>query len=249
MDYAVLLTDLTVPTREQLVAAFEHLPSLTRMDAIRRARQVCGFVAENLAHEDAMALMGGLAEQNLGAAIVPMAELPVLIQPYRLRELRVETGALTVFDVMQRSREVAWLDVQVLALGWVSSIKFERRGVGFHAEYPFADDDQMVVMTETTEREQVTPILEIHLVDEAGGGRSRLVAETDRIMQRRDAGEVAEKVADRYAELLRGLAGYAQTAVVNRGMDGFLGQAEQVKYATRTVFEREIVWLKWLAGL
>lgn len=240
MFWTVVQTDLIAPTTEQLIRAYEAVPSLVAGDAIRTARYSFGVLAENLPTDEAGNLVAALVRQGVPAAAVNPADLPILGQPTHCRRLQWTDHQLMLENAMQRPIEIAWDRLELVAVGDISMIG--HRLVADVQRVAHGQYDHLQVVPASVEYRQSRVILE--LIADQGNLRFQFEEEHmafpdlqgRRLVHRR--GNFIQTVLD--------ILQHAPRAVINRGAAGLSGQPIRIQsYPHPPMFDRENSWLLW----
>ena len=123
MSFAVVQTELTAPTEEQLVQAFAATATLRLVDAREAARHQFGVIAEGLSDQDAQALQVVLAGAGAATRVIDQSELPPLPMPRGIHRIDCLETALQLYDGMGRTISVGWDEVVLIAAGNVEYVK------------------------------------------------------------------------------------------------------------------------------
>ena len=250
MSYAVVQTELTAPTEEQLVQAFEATSSLRAVDAKRLARHQSGIIAEGLSEEDARALQRALTGLGTPAEAIDQADLPLLPLPKSMISISCRTTALEVRDGMSRSQVVDWDDVLLIAVGDVGYVKevVTRTPGTPNINLALAHGGLLPLAVPTppdTERREVPKsqlLLEIHTDSESCRYQARLPGIIFTYLGDRLSSDRMANVRMLLGDLLR----LAPHALINRGASMLTQDPPQTLSSnTRLAFEKELRWLRW----
>jgi hypothetical protein len=249
MPYAVVQTELTAPTEEQLVQAFAATTALTAADARQAARHQYGVIAEGLAEEDARALQQALAGLGLTAAVIDQAELPLLPPAKSIRRVDCLPEALQLYDGMGRMRTIAWDAVLLVAAGNVGYLKevttvapgaphIHVAGIGGQVVYADTDPPER-------ERREVSTsqmVVEIHTTIDPYRYQAKLPGLLFTYL-----GPCLTNDHDTNLRMVLGdLLRLAPQALMNRGASMLTQDPPQsVVYNSRVDFEKELRWLRW----
>jgi len=260
--FSVLQTDPVMPSEAQLVAAFGCIDSLTDYDAKRRAKGTAGYIADHLSYEDAMGLMGGLAQQGLAAAIEEDDAIPQLPQPFKTRRANCTDAGVELLDSLNRPVTVPWDAVRLVACGAVMRTRNTSTGAGLSGQpqdlglntgaimaggvsgfYVASSISMPSFEIGSNEVRQCEPTLEIHTI----GNPERWVLEGSFSVQLngesiRPRDEAVHQAACICAER-------ATAAIVNFGIQEAAENHRLLAYHHRSFFERELRWLNWLMTL
>ncbi len=240
MQWLVVQTDLIAPTSEQLVAAYEAVPSLVAGDAKRTARYSFGVLAENLPTDEAGNLVAALVKQGVPAAAINPADLPMLGQPMRQRRLECTDLELLMQDAMQRVSHVTWDHVDLVTVGDVATtstrITTDVKRVA-HGRYVH---HQVVPHTEIIGSNRV--LLEVI----AEGGQKRFQFEEEHMLFQHLKGRRLVNRRGNFVQTVLDLLAHAPRAVVNRGAAGLAEHPRRIQqYVNQVMFERENRWHLW----
>ncbi len=243
MPYAVLQTEVVRPIREQLVSAFESIERLTHYDAVRRAKGAAGIIAQKLEHDEAMALMRGLASQGIAAAVVDEATLPQLDQSYGTRRIDATPEQLTCYDALDRPMDFAWSEVEMIAAG---ALVKQRRKYG--VEVLVTDPNPHVVGDEVYVEFGGGYVDTDHHIGllKMPGSRPWIEFDLDTVRYHPAVGPDQLGGPECLFAILNDLASHATGALLNRGVEEVLHAQPLPRYPTRASLERELIWLLWL---
>jgi hypothetical protein len=114
---AVVLDNYDLPPRELLKELLETRTSLSAFDAARVAAKARGFIAEVLPDGDAGLLAMALSDAGYPATACPRGSVVPVTRPRQVRLLNLSETGIRCEYPPQAKGEVAWNQVQVLALG------------------------------------------------------------------------------------------------------------------------------------
>jgi hypothetical protein len=114
---AVVLDNYDLPPRELLKDLLESHTSLSAFDAPRVAAKARGIVVEVLPAAEAQALARELTAAGYAAQTLPRSEVVPFTRPRQVRFLNLSEAGLGCEYPPRARGEVAWDQVQVLALG------------------------------------------------------------------------------------------------------------------------------------
>ncbi len=117
MKYALVQTTQTRPALDALERAFACGRGLTPADAKFVADDAYGFLARDLAEEDALFLQNSLATESIEVQVVPESDLPRVPEPKLFDFAELELDALVIYDPLDRPTRVPWSDIRVVAAG------------------------------------------------------------------------------------------------------------------------------------
>ncbi len=240
MLWLVVQTELIAPTSEQLIRAYEAVPSLVAGDAKRTARYSFGVLAENLPTDEAGDLVAALVKQGVPAAAINPADLPVLAPPKRQRRLECTDLELLVQDAMQRVTHVMWDHVDLITVGHVATtttrITTDVKRVA-HGRFVH---HQVVPTTEIIGESHV--LLEVI----GDGGSLRFQFEEEHMLFQHLKGRRLVNRRGNFVQTVLDLLAHAPRAVVNRGAAGLSENPRRIQpYVNNVMFERESRWLLW----
>ena len=121
VPYAIAQKDLTPPSADRMVRAFEAVPELTHTDAVRLTRNAFGILVRNLAGDRARTLQRALSAEGVETDIVNQTVLPKLPGVKRLPRAAVSDGGISFGDMYGRSQRVIWDAVVLVAAGRVNT--------------------------------------------------------------------------------------------------------------------------------
>jgi hypothetical protein len=241
MSYAVLEKRLADLPLEKLARAFEQMPSLTKQDAIVRAKDAAGVLATNLSQADASALCRALGGVGVAALSVNQESLPLLPKAKAARRLIPTDEAMVLFDALGREQKIAWSHVTLVAAGNINEIDYRKARLDrdlSHAAHAH------VALTDLEARQSVhmNLVLEMLLSCEP----HRLYVEGNTFNYEYLAAKRSNRSADNFITFARDVTKHATGAVRNRGADLFRAAPPRaMTYLSRHAFEQEIIWLLW----
>ncbi len=256
MGFSVLQTEAVLPPEDALVFAFSKIEALTNFDARQRANGVAGWIAWDLAHEDAMAVMIGLAERNIGAAIVEDHEVPELSEAYRTRSVTATPAGFSVPDALNRPIEMTWDQVAVVAGGVIqrrprpSGAGLTGAGLGTLAGAAGAVAFSTAYQIPMTRQ----PVSGPKPIGKAkANNHFELILTSGQRFTLQDARAIVKDlpgsdVEDPGVALATVFAHAAPWALVNTGIQQAVESGSLRAYRSPSVLERETRWLQWLLG-
>jgi hypothetical protein len=241
MSYAVLEKQLTDHSIEKLARAFEQMPSLTKQDAIVRAKDAAGVLATHLSQSDAALLCKALGAQGVAALSVDQDSLPPLPKARALRRFIPTDEAMVLFDALGREQKIAWSHVTLLAAGNVSEIDYRKArldrdvALAAHAHVALANLD-------AKQSTNLNLMLEMLLTCEP----HRCYVEGNTFNYEYLAHRRTNRSADNFVTFVRDVMKRATAAGRNRGAEMFrVHPPQMMTYPSRHAFEQEIIWRLW----
>jgi len=244
-QFAVLQTDLSSPTAEQLKRAFRSFSNLTDADAVRLAVGAHGILFRHENRDAARAFQGALQAEGIPTALVAEDELPNLPEARVLQRLEISPEALKVFDLLGRPTSISWAEVALLAAGAVGDIEVSRTKTE-RTVLRFSPLFGVWPKQVTESRQKVTA--DSHLVLEIllAGRKTRYQIEGARFPFKYVIDQPALSVADKFIWLVREFCRYATAATLNGGARWLRAGHERVPgYLNRQALTDEIIWLLW----
>jgi len=243
--FAVLQTELSSPTAEQLKRAFRSFSNLTDADAVRLAVGSHGILMRHENRDAAHAFQIALQAEGVATALVAEDDLPNLPEARALHRLELSSEALKVFDLLGRPTSIPWAEVALLAAGAVGGIevsqtKTERTVLSFSPVFGVWPKKV------TDSRRKVTT--DSHLVLEIllAGMKTRYQIEAAHFPFKYVIDQPALSTADKFIWLVREFCRQAAAATLNGGARWLRAGHERVPgYLNRQALTDEIIWLLW----
>ncbi len=244
MGYSVLQTSTKRVSERRLIAAYASIESLTHLDAKRRAKGAAGWIAQRLAHDEAWALLEGLAAQGVPAAIVPDEEVLDLPRPMSCRGAHLYPDRLELMDALNRLVPHDWADVTLVGGGRLVE-SYTRQASPFvqdtvHTQYGAIQVNTAAVPPTEVRRQR--SLVELHFAD---GGRRVF---EDVHLVRLHEGVQPPACEDPPERLAVAAATLAPAALVNTGVEAAVQYQRFKRYRNEGELARELRWLRWLAG-
>jgi len=247
--YAIAQKDMTPPSVEQMIRAFQALPELTRTDAVRLTRDAFGILVRNLPGDRARLLQRALVAEGVETDIVNQADLPELPGVKRLSHAAVSDGGISFSDMHGRSARVIWNNVLLVAAGRVNTGRRKSRTryttkvrVGYRGSVT-----KTVVAEKKYERGSEWKLL-LDIV--VARPRARLRVQGDRFNY---AYLGSRRQSQRWANFsLLGLdvVNRSKRAGLNMGAASLLDDPRTTyDYPNIGTFEEEMTWLLWKGGV
>lgn len=245
MPYAVLQTNLTAPSVEQLQRAFQFVEGLTRYDARILGNDAFGILAKDLSAKQAGAMQGALRVEGLETEIVDQSFLPPVPPTRFVQRCEPLPEHLLIYDPLGRSFSLEWPHVLIVAAGAVRVTEFVQQRKARPVTRYHGDGAQSVDMEyETVSKEQQNSRLLGEIIVAGGSLRYSVIADQ---MNFAYLGErkVGNPIGN-FSLFLRDLVRFSSHAYVNRGAE--VMQAEPAKsfnYPSKNAFYEEIIWMLW----
>jgi hypothetical protein len=246
MPYAVVQSQLTPPSLEQLRTAFAETAraglNVTPADAGPIQRDSYGILLERLSLEHARTAQRALTGVGYASDVVDERQLLDLPPGKGRNRIDPAADALHLTDLMGRVETVAYEQIVLVGAGMVGDVKFVRQRTFDHVRHDLpVPPGYYLDVTETTEH---APRLEMLFAVEpwrvqAGGRR----------MNYRSLGEEMTNRAEvNFMLLVRRLAGRLPAGVLTRGAAAVAALDRSVAvYPCERAFEEELVWHAWRA--
>jgi hypothetical protein len=240
--YAVLQTSLDQPiSLEALEAAVMSTQTLAKPDCVRLQRELFGFVAEKLSHNDALGLQAGLRTRGIETEVIDEANLPKPPVPHHPQSFAATAEGVTVTEYTGQGTLFPISTLVFAAGGLVKHLANVPQPKMQWVSKPVADGMTREVVEMVTERE-VKQVLEFRIefyvtqdpfrfqsiLDEKSVLRAN-----DQILKLRDR--------DQLDSLLLNLANMLPPDQVNLGIKK-VAAGEDFLYPSLHAFEEEIVW-------
>ncbi len=240
--YAVVQRSLDdVISREDLEAASDALPQITRVDGAILQRSLYGIVVRRLAWESAVAFQGGLRGRGWETDVVPDAALPPLPEPRIARGLTWTSDALVEIDLYGREHPVPFDAVLFAAAGWMEGQVLQEtqlyRPRVVHTGRGRAHVEPAYEIKRSWEN--VTRF-RLEVVIASDPPRIAWDAEPRRPLML-DGVAVAPRDAEVLYRLLDGLRARLPASRINRGI-AWAGDVREFRYPTPTAFDEETLW-------
>jgi len=243
MSYAVLQTDLTKPTFEQMARAFPKVPGLTAADARILGNDAFGILVKDFSEPQAHALQAALRAEAVETEVVEQSLLPALPPTHFVHQLECKPEHLLIYDPLGKSFALEWRYVAFIAAGAVLLTEFvrERREpktrvtTGRYQTPVYFDWD-------TKEKRQFHCVAEIIIT----GATLRYSLSADKfnfsILGERNMNNIVAN----FALLVRDLVQFSANAALNRGAAALQEDATKIfSYPSKNAFFEEIVWSLW----
>lgn len=245
MPYAVLQTDLSSPTIEQLRRAARLVPGLTSHDASILGQDAFGILVNNFSAQQAGALQGALRSEGVETEVVEQSRLPALPRTHFVHRLDVTPEHLIIYDPLGKSFSLPWPHLLFIAAGAVRLTDFVRRqqprprtrytGAG----HPYEDTDY-----DTVTREERNFHLLADLI--ITGATLRYSLDASRFHFAGPAATPAGDVAASFSTLLRAMISAAPQAKLNRGAAALRGETPPpFSYPSKNAYHEELIWSLW----
>lgn len=101
------------------------LTSISRPDCAMLHRQLYGVVVSGLQEDEALAFQAELSERDFPTLLVPDSELPLLPDSFQIQRIEMQDGHLVFTDSIGHSRIRPVADLEFLAAGVVSRLRFK----------------------------------------------------------------------------------------------------------------------------
>jgi len=249
VPYAIAQKDLAPPSPEQMVRAFEALPELTAMDAVRLTRDAFGILVRNLPGDRARTLQRALAAEGVETEIVNQTVLPKLPGVKRLPRAVVSDGGISFSDMYGRAQRVVWDAVVLVAAGRVNMGRREYQtrfttkvNVGYRGSVT-----KTVVAEKEYEHGSEWKLL-LDIVVETPAARYRIQGEKFNyayLGTRRQSRRWAN-----FSLLGLDIVNRAKRAGLNMGAASLLDDPRTTyDYPNLGTFEEEMTWLLWKGGV
>lgn len=243
MPFAVLQTDLTPPSTEQLRRAFQHVPGLTASDAHILGRDAFGIIVKNFPGDRAAALQGALRLEGIETEIVDETHLPAVPPGKQISRVDCVPEHLLIYDPLGRSFPLPWPHVMVLAAGMTRITEFVRVPEAVRTvRYNMHGGSYVEERTEYRSREERNVQCLAEIIITGAVLRYSITAERFNFIclgERR-----TRDVTQNFSLLIQELARFASHAALNRGASTIL-QQQPFAYPTKNAFHEEIVWTLW----
>jgi hypothetical protein len=245
MRYAILQSQLDMPSVESLKRAFRSVSCLTDLDAFTLARDAYGILVKNLSDKDAATLQGALKIEGVATEIVPDKALPPLPPAKHIHRLECASDGLHIYDPLGRPFRLDWNHLLLIAAGQVSLTDFQRvekrKPVRhYHPNGTIHTDMEVEHVT----REERNDHLLLELV--IAGAKLRYAADGHKFNYHYLKERATKDPAANFALLVQDLTRHATSAAVNRGAYYFREQAASpFTYPSKNAFYEEITWLLW----
>ncbi len=246
MNHALVQTDLSAPTVEQLKRAFTALQTLTEADAIKVAREAYGILLKNLSREEASTLASVLRDQGVVAAAVEMDQLPRLPDAKFVKRLEFQPHALVIYDPLGRPVPIEWPHVTLLAAGVVRHFDVAKtRTEERVTTYSPLRGVHTKTVTDVRHRVEAEGQFLLDIFLAGGTARFQIEAESFLFKYTVDRPELA--LEQRFSLLVNLLIERAPHTVLNRGAFQIRqGAARVMAYASKAALFEESSWLLWL---
>jgi hypothetical protein len=245
--FAVLQTDLSSPSAEQLKRAFRSFSNLTDADAVRLAVGSHGILMRHENRDAARAFQSALQAEGVATALVAEDDLPNLPEARALHRLELSSEALKVFDLLGRPTSIPWTEVSLLAAGAVGDIevsrtKTERTVLRFNPLFG-------VWPKKVTEsRQYVTSDSQLVLEILLAGTKTRYQIEAAHFPFKYVVDQPGLSTSDKFIWLVREFCRQATAATLNGGARWLRAGNERVPtYVNRQALTDEIIWLLWFS--
>jgi hypothetical protein len=245
MPYAVLQTDLTKPTIEQLQRAIRSVPGLTPADAHILGNDAFGILLKNASEQQAGTLQGALRLEGVETEIVDQSFLPALPEIRFVHRLDCTPEHLLIYDPLGKSFALDWRHIMFIAAGAVRLTDFvrhreKRQRVRYTANGTAYQDTEY----ETVSREEQN----CHLIAEIiiTGAVLRYTVTADKFNFAGLGDRKTPSVAGNFSILLGEIIQFSANAALNRGAEAIrVGKLEGFSYPSKNAFYEEIVWNLW----
>ena len=245
MPYAILQTDLTPPSLDQLKRAFRAVKFLTEVDAYTLGNDAFGILVKNLEAEPAAALQGALRTEGVETIIADQRELPEMPPTKFVSRLDCRPDGLLIYDPLGRSFRLEWGHILMIAAGSVRLTDFvpvkRVRQRNPYRNYDQPDSGQVIEMST---REEQNHHLALELILTRAVARYSVTA--DRFNFAYLGERRTESLPANFALLARDLILFAPQAALNRGaLDLRESTGQLLIYPSKNAFFEEIIWLLW----
>ena len=245
MPYAVLQTNLSTLSIEQMRRAFRSVPGLTPMDAQILGNDAFGILVKDFSEQQAGALQGALRIEGVETEIVDQSFLPVLPQPHFVQRLDCTPEHLLIYDPMGKAFTLDWWHLAFVATGSVRLTDFVRRQEKRPVKRYHGKGGVTVDMEyETVSREEQN----FHLLGEIiiSGATLRYSLAADKFNFSYLGERNMENPAANFSLLVRDLAQFSTHARLNQGAEAMRADATRVfTYPSKNAFYEEIIWTLW----
>lgn len=245
MPYAVLQTNLSTPSIEQMRRACRSVPGLAPVDAQILGNDAFGILVKNFSEPQAGALQGALRIEGVETEIVDQSFLPVLPQTHFAQRLDCTPEHLLIYDPMGKTFILDWRHVALVAAGSVRLTDFvrhreERAQVRFTADgMPYPDTDY-----ETVSREEQNFHLLAEIIITGATLRYSIAASKFNFSYLGERN--MQDPAANFSLLVRDLAQFSAHARLNQGAEAMRADATKVfTYPSKNAFYEEIIWTLW----
>ena len=245
MPYAVLQTDLSSPTLEQLRRATRLVPGLTSHDASILGHDAFGILVNNFSAPQAGALQAALRAEGVETEVVEQARLPVLPRTHFVHRLDVTAEHLVIYDPLGKSFALAWAHLLFIAAGAVRLTDFVRHQQARpRTRYTGAGTSAQDIEYDMVSREERNFHLLADLI--ITGATLRYSLDASRFNFAGPGGPPAGNLAENFSKLLRDLMAAAPQAKLNRGAAALSGETPQpFSYPSKNAYHEEIIRSLW----
>lgn len=236
-QYAILQRDGSPAGAEQIRRAFRSFSHLTDADAVRLAANAQGILLRHLSSDEARAFHHALQAEGVAAAMVSESDLRLLPESKSLHRLAVTETGLEVYDLLGRTKPVAWGEIGLVAAGAVGHLEINLTQTERPSIWPL----KVVEAVHKTETGSQL-ILEFVLID--GGMRYEINAAQFPFKYVVD--QPGFSTLQKFVWLVREIARHATRAILNQGTRDVRDGIELVRgYPNRQAFTDEMIWLLW----
>lgn len=245
MPYAVLQTDLSLPTIEQLQRATRLVPGLTPYDASILGHDAFGILVKNFSAQQAAALQGALRVEGVETEIVDQSLLPALPQTHFVHRLDGTAEHLLIHDPLGKTFALDWRHILCVAAGAVNVTEFVRhQKPRQQTRYTAGGLPRSDTEYETVPREEQNCRLLAEFF--ITGAALRYSFSADKFNFAGLGARLTRNPAENFALLVREMIRCAPHAALSRGAQAIRdGTTEHFSYPTKNAFQEEIVWMLW----
>jgi len=245
MPYAILQTDLTPSSLDQLKRAFRTVKFLTEVDAYTLGSDAFGIIVKNLEADRAAALQSALRAEGVETEIADQRALPEMPATKFVSRLDCLPDGLLIYDPLGRSFRLEWGHILMIAAGsvrltefaWVEKIRYETR-------YDWQGHPRVEQVRDVSTKEEQNFHLVLEIILTRAVGRYSVTA--DRFNFACLGERQTNSLPENFALLVRDLIRFAPQAALNRGALHLRENSwELFTYPSKNAFFEEIIWLLW----
>ena len=242
MPYAILQTDLTPPSLDQLKRAFRTVKFLTEVDAHTLGNDAFGILVKNLDADRAAALQSALRAEGVETEIADQRALPEMPATKFVARLDCLPDGLLIYDPLGRSFRLEWGHLLMIAAGNVRLTDFARvEKTRYETRYDWGHPSvEQVTDVSTKEEQNQHLVLELILTRAV----ARYSVTADKFNFAYLGPRRTKNLPENFALLVRDLIQFAPQAALNRGAFHLReNTGAPFTYPSKNAFFEEIIWL------